>query len=166
MSKNNILSPFKPSGHKHQKCLQSAIATAKKHCAELGLRLTPLRQRVLELVWQSHEPVKAYDILAQLKNDQGASAPPTVYRALDFLQEEGLVHKIESLNAYVGCGNPVESHSSQFLICQQCGIVAELDDPDIRNLLMKKASSLGFRIQDEMVEIKGLCQECINVDKG
>lgn len=160
MSKNKIISPFKSPAHEHNDCLQSAIKMAKSHCEESGLRLTPLRQQVLELVWQSHEPVKAYDVLDKLKHDHASSAPPTVYRALDFLQKQGLVHKIESLNAYVGCGNPEESHSGQFFICHDCGSVAELDDDDIRGLIKKKASQIGFNIDNEMIEIKGHCQEC------
>lgn len=165
MKKNRILSPFKPATHKHQECLQSAIEAAKQHCDISGQRLTPIRQRVLELVWQSHEPVKAYDVLDELKQGHSSSAPPTVYRALDFLQEQGLVHKIESLNAYVGCGNPEESHTGQFFICHDCGSVAELDDADIRELIQKKANRFGFKIDDEMVEINGHCQECRNSGK-
>jgi Fur family transcriptional regulator, zinc uptake regulator len=160
MKKSKVISPFKPAVHKHQDCLKSAIKAAKLHCDVLGLRLTPLRERVLELVWQSHEPVKAYDILDELKQGHSSSAPPTVYRALDFLQEQGLVHKIESLNAYVGCGDPKEIHSGQFFICHDCGTVAELDDEDIRELIQKKAKRFGFKVDDEMVEIKGQCQEC------
>jgi len=161
MKKNRVISPFKPARHKHQECLESAIKTAQAHCDVLGLRLTPIRQRVLELVWQSHEPVKAYDVLDDLKQGHASSAPPTVYRALDFLQEQGLVHKIESLNAYIGCGNPQESHTGQFFICRDCGSVAELDDVDISGLIQKKASRFGFKIDNEMIEIKGHCQECI-----
>jgi Fur family zinc uptake transcriptional regulator len=165
MNKNKLISPFRSASHHHQECLQSAIAAAKKHCDNSGLRLTPIRQRVLELVWQNHEPVKAYDILDKLKQAKSSSAPPTVYRALDFLQDEGLVHKIESLNAYVGCGNPKEMHKSQFFICHDCGAVAELDDKDIRDLLQKKAQRFGFKIDDEMVEIKGRCQACRQAEK-
>jgi len=161
MSKSKVISPFKPSAHKHQDCLQSAVKAAKSHCDEFGLRLTPLRQQVLELVWQSHEPVKAYDVLDKLKQEHSSSAPPTVYRALDFLQEQGLVHKIESLNAYVGCGNPENSHSGQFFICQSCGSVAELADTDISSLIQKKAVQMGFKVNDEMVEINGHCHECL-----
>lgn len=160
MKKNKVISPFKPGAHKHQECQESAIATAKVHCDASGLRLTPIRQRVLELVWQSHEPVKAYDVLDKLKQNHASSAPPTVYRALDFLQEQGFVHKIESLNAYVGCGNPEESHTGQFFICCDCGSVAELDDADISGLIQKKAKRFGFKVDNEMVEIKGHCQEC------
>ena len=165
MTKNKIISPFKPSIHEHSDCLKSAIQAAKSRCDESGIRLTPLRQQVLELVWQSHEPVKAYDVLDSLKKEHSSSAPPTVYRALDFLQEQGLVHKIESLNAYVGCGNPEETHSGQFFICHDCGSVAELDDADISSLIKKKANRLGFKIDDEMVEIKGHCQECLDSGK-
>lgn len=164
--KNRIRTPFKSLKHRHIDCQKSALETAKKHCQESGVRLTPLRERVLALIWQNHEPVKAYDILDQLKHEHSSSAPPTVYRALDFLQEEGLVHKIESLNAYVGCGDPVETHSGQFLICHKCGAVAELDDVDIRQLLKKKARQIGFEIHGEMIEIKGCCQECNNSNKN
>jgi Fur family zinc uptake transcriptional regulator len=165
VSKSKLISPFKPASHKHQECLQSAIDAAKKHCDAAGIRLTPIRLRVLELVWQNHEPVKAYDILDKLKQAKSSSAPPTVYRALDFLQDEGLVHKIESLNAYVGCGNPKDVHKGQFFICHDCGSVAELDDDEIRDLLQKKAKLFGFEINDEMVEIKGYCQECRGLKK-
>ena len=103
--------------------------------------------------------------LDELKQAKSSSAPPTVYRALDFLQDEGLVHKIESLNAYVGCGNPKDLHEGQFFICLDCGSVAELDDDDIRELLQKKAKRFGFAISDEMVEIKGHCQECQSLGK-
>ncbi len=159
--KNKVIMPFRSAKHQHRKCQKIALDSAKKLCESQGQRLTPLRQRVLELVWQTHEPVKAYDILDQLKDEHSSSAPPTVYRALDFLQEQGLVHKIESLNAYIGCGGPDESHEhSQFLICQQCGAVAELDDIDITNLLNEKVSELGFTMQTGMVEIVGVCAIC------
>jgi Fur family zinc uptake transcriptional regulator len=160
LSKNKVISPFIPASHKHQDCLKAAIVAAKSHCDAVGISLTPIRQRVLELIWQDHEPVKAYDILDTLKQSKSSSAPPTVYRALDFLQDEGLVHKIESLNAYIGCGNPRNTHKGQFFICHDCGFVAELDDDEIRRLFQKKAKRFGFEINDEIVEIKGYCQEC------
>lgn len=140
--------------------MKAAIVAAKSHCDAVGISLTPIRQRVLELIWEDHEPVKAYDILDTLKQSKSSSAPPTVYRALDFLQDEGLVHKIESLNAYIGCGNPRNTHKGQFFICHDCGFVAELDDDEIRRLFQKKAKRFGFEINDEIVEIKGYCQEC------
>jgi Fur family zinc uptake transcriptional regulator len=104
MSKNQIVSPFVGPNHKHAYCLKSALVKVELRCNQRGLRLTAIRRRVLELVWKNHEPVKAYDILEILKTEKKGAAPPTVYRALDFLLQEGFVHKIESLNAYIGCG--------------------------------------------------------------
>lgn len=160
MNENHIVMPFQEQGHVHQNCLDAALAAAEKACLSRGARLTQLRRRVLELVWNSHEPVKAYDILDQLRGAGFSSAPPTVYRALDFLQTGGMVHKIESLNAYVGCAKPEHRHFSQFLICHACGSVAELDDAEIRKILAEKAGKLGFHIDHELIEIKGLCSAC------
>lgn len=136
------------------------MARAKADCARQGLRLTAVRQRVLELVWGSHKPVKAYDILDVLRNEQKGAAPPTVYRALDFLQQHGFVHRIESLNAYVGCGAPGHNNTAQFLICHQCRMVAELDDTDIGSLIADKADRLGFSIRHQTIEVQGLCMQC------
>jgi len=160
MMKTNVITPFKEHSHVHQQCADAALSVAENTCKLRGVRLTKLRRRVLELVWSSHEPVKAYDILDILRDEHSGSAPPTVYRALDFLQEEGMVHRIESLNAYVGCGAPDHSHSSQFLICQSCGAVAEMNDTEIRNLIADKAADLGFKIDKEIIEIKGVCSQC------
>ena len=91
-----------------------------------GVRFTPLRRRVLELVWSSHKPVGAYALLDQLRNEDLGSAPPTVYRALDFLIENGLIHRIERMNAFVGCSHPGEAHRGFFLICGDCGNAEEL----------------------------------------
>ncbi len=166
LSENKILSPFRVAGHRHQLCLQAALEAAQRQCAASGQRLTRLRQRVLELIWQSHEPAKAYDILDSLKNDNMSSAPPTVYRALDFLRQQGLVHKIESQNAYIGCGDPTDAHSGQFFICNDCGTVAEIDDADIRHLLTQQAAYFGFKIGRQMIEIDGCCRECLAAQKS
>ena len=131
--------------------MESALTVAEQTCRARGVRLTNIRRRVLELVWRSHEPVKAYDILARLQDEHSGSAPPTVYRALDFLQTEGMVHKIESLNAYVGCGDPNHMHIGQFLICRDCGAVAEIDNDDVRILLAEKAANLGFQIDTQVI---------------
>ncbi len=162
MTNSRVIMPFKADDHPHQRCLEVALESAARKCAARGVRLTPLRRRVLELIWGSHAPVKAYDILDQLRREQIGSAPPTVYRSLDFLLAEGLIHKIQSLNAYVGCGEPVGKHTGQFLICDKCGDVAEMDDPEVRQLLAKKALVLGFHILNETIEIKGLCAACRN----
>jgi Fur family zinc uptake transcriptional regulator len=124
------------------------------------LRFTALRRRVLSLVWESHKPVGAYDILDRLGAEGRRAAPPTVYRALDFLIEAGLVHRLDSLNAFIGCPDPARSHSGQFLICRKCRTVLELDDPDIDGLVEGKARELGFSAVHQMLEIQGLCSDC------
>ncbi len=160
MTDDSVLMPFQANRHSHTRCVSDAISLAEDVCAERGLRLTKIRRRVLELVWGSHEPVKAYDILDKLKHEHQAAAPPTVYRALEFLLQERLIHRIESLNAYLGCGKPSQHHSGQFLICLQCGRVAELDDHDVTELLSSRAEAQGFVVEHQIIELAGLCQSC------
>ncbi len=124
------------------------------------MRLTALRRRVLELVWRGHRPVGAYEILNRLGGAGRAAAPPTVYRALDFLLGQGLVHRIESRNAFIGCADPGASHSGQFLICDRCGNTLELDDDDIAGSVRRSAEQLGFRVAGQLVEVRGLCPAC------
>lgn len=146
--------------HDHDRCIHSALVAAETLCAERRVRLTALRRRVLELVWRGHRPVKAYDILAALRDEHAAAAPPTVYRALDFLLQEGLIHRIESLNAYVGCAEPEGQHAGQFLICTECGTVGELNDPGIDALLQARVGQLGFRLRRQTIELDGICPRC------
>lgn len=146
--------------HDHASCIEDALAEAVAICAERGARLTDLRRRVLELVWTSHEPVGAYDILSRLGGDGRKAAPPTVYRALDFLLEQGLVHRIESLNAFVGCASPKAPHSGQFLLCTGCGTATEIADPGIQTALGAAAKRIGFRPGHVTIEVKGLCRHC------
>lgn len=160
MGRNPIIAPFRDANHSHGRCLDAALAKAEQACRVRGARLTPLRRRVLALIWGSHEPVKAYAILERLRRQQGRAAPPTVYRALEFLIQAGLVHRIESLNAYIGCGEPGHARTSQFLICRQCGEVAELEDEDILALLARRAGKLGFTIRSQTIEVQGCCARC------
>ncbi|MBM4202103.1 MAG: hypothetical protein FJ189_12570, partial [Gammaproteobacteria bacterium] len=102
--------PNAPSAHDHDDCIHRALASAERLCAERGVRFTPVRRRVLELIWRSHEAVKAYDLLEQLKTFDPAAKPTTVYRALDFLREQGLIHRVESLNAFIGCSDVGHQH--------------------------------------------------------
>lgn len=154
------LSSFQAPGHDHDRCVADALARAETVCGARRARLTPTRRRVLELVWQAHRPVLAYDLLERLRAEHPRAAPPTVYRALEFLQSHGLVHRIESLNAYVGCADPAHPHSGQFLICDQCRAVAELDDPHIGAIIEQRARAAGFRCQSQTVEIRGRCPQC------
>ncbi len=146
--------------HDHRRCVTRALTAAEKICSDRKLRLTPLRRRVLELVWNRHAPIGAYDILGALKKGEGALEPPTVYRALRFLQDAGLVHRIDSLNAFIGCESPESAHTAQFLVCRNCSRVVELDDPGISRLLVQKARVVGFVTDAQDIEIKGLCAAC------
>jgi len=155
-----VLRKFTQGRHKHSICVNTALNAAVANCRLEGKSLTPLRRRVLELVWSSHEPVKAYDILDRMRHEKKGAAPPTVYRALDFLQQQGLVHRIESLNAYIGCGAPGHEGTGQLLICRDCGEVAEIDDPEIIELIAAKSRNLGFAISSPTIEVAGLCGRC------
>jgi Fur family zinc uptake transcriptional regulator len=146
--------------HDHDHCIADALAAAEALCAQRGIRLTETRRRVLELVWRGHAPVGAYEILEALRTEGRGAQPPTVYRALDFLIEQGLVHRIESRNAFIGCTRPSERHSYQFLICRNCGSVAELTNPRIAEAIEAGAAAEGFATQRSTVEIEGQCAEC------
>jgi Fur family zinc uptake transcriptional regulator len=146
--------------HDHAACIDAALDRAAELCARRGARLTRLRRRVLELVWQSHAAVKAYDLLAKLDRKAGAAKPPTVYRALDFLMAHGLVHRLESLNAYVGCPQPEAPHEGQFLICHACGQVSEFEASAIQNAIAMQAADLGFAVEQRTVEVRGVCRGC------
>ncbi len=154
------VSPFKSTRHDHGSCVGTALDRATAVCATRGVRLTELRRQVLELVWQGHEPVGAYAVLEALRLRHPGAAPPTVYRALDFLIEQGLIHRIESLNAYVGCPRPERPHVSQFLICTGCHAAAELDDPAIAKAVVRRAGELGFTVERQTIELRGYCARC------
>ena len=154
-----VADPNRP--HDHNQCVSDALETAEQVCKRTGARLTTLRKRVLELVWQSHRPLGAYDLLETLaREDDRRPAPPTVYRALDFLQEHGLVHRIASLNAFIGCARPEHTHQSHFLICRGCRVALELDHTLIHPAIAEVAKQVGFAAETEIVEITGLCQHC------
>lgn len=147
-------------GHDHSHCVEGALERAEAVCEARGLRLTPLRRQVLELVWASHKPVGAYDVLKAMTDDGRNAAPPTVYRALDFLIQAGLVHRLDSLNAYIGCPDPAHAHTGQFLICRECMDVIELDISSISDRIDTAASEAGFVAEQQMLEVRGLCARC------
>lgn len=156
-----FITPLANQPHDHSRCVHSALAEADTLCEQKGLRLTALRRRVLELVWQSHKPLGAYDILGVLSEQDGRrAAPPTVYRALDFLLEHGLVHRIASLNAFMGCVHPEHAHQGQFLICRACHVAVELEHPTISEAINGGAASIGFAVETQTVEVVGLCANC------
>ena len=153
-------SAFHEGGHEHEACIEDALARAEAVCRERGVRLTPLRRRVLELVWGSHRAVKAYDLLAALGDAAGTAKPPTVYRALEFLMAQGLVHRIDSLNAFVGCPQPNRRHSAQFLICGDCGEVSEMNAASIDRAVADQAEVSGFALSRTIIEVHGTCPRC------
>ena len=148
--------------HHHNECIKSALSNAEKICLDKGLRLTELRKRVLELVWESHGPVKAYDILDKLGGKNATAKPPTVYRSLDFLTEHGLVHKLNSLNAYVGCSHPAQKHACYFLICNQCCEVKECCNEVLTSAIDTTSATHNFMVSSVTLEIEGLCEHCAN----
>ena len=148
------------TAHDHGDCIAAALTAADRLCSRRGVRLTKLRRRVLELVWSGHAPVGAYDLLRRLTLERERAAPPTVYRALDFLLEQGLIHRIESLNAFVGCADPEEAHTGQFLICDGCGVAAEVEDAQIDRAISRSAASHAFAVERKTVEIRGRCPGC------
>jgi Fur family transcriptional regulator, zinc uptake regulator len=160
-----LAGPFE-ADHDHDSCIDTALDSAAQLCAKRAARLTALRREVLRLVWRGHEPAGAYALLAALRRSHPGAAPPTVYRALDFLIEQGLIHRIESLNAYVGCARPERPHVSQFLICSKCSAAAELDDPLIAEAVLRRAGELGFAVERQTIELRGLCPRCRRRDRA
>ncbi|MGH8317451.1 MAG: Fur family transcriptional regulator [Steroidobacteraceae bacterium] len=152
--------PRQRPSHDHKHCVERAVAAAERVCAARQFNLTPIRKRVLEIVWRQHEPIGAYAVLAELAKAGGKPAPQTVYRALEFLQEAGLVHRLHTLNAFLGCDRPEDAHSGQFLVCSRCRRVAEIEDSVLNRTLKERARSLGFRLDASPVEIKAICNHC------
>lgn len=150
---------FNCTENDHQHCIKQALTHAETVCRQQNKRFTTIRRRVLKLVWRQHKPIGAYQLL-ELLQQNNRTAPPTVYRALDFLQQLGLVHRIASLNAYVGCSRPHKPHDGQFLICEACHALAELDAPEITAAINQSAAVSGFKTARQTIEIMGLCPNC------
>lgn len=146
--------------HNHRQCIATAMTVADAICQQRGIRFTRIRRRVLEMIWASHQPVPAYALLQQLRREKQNAEPPTIYRALDFLLAHHLVHKIESLNAYIGCARPQHRHAGQFLICRDCKQVAELDDTELQQMIETKAARAGLQAARHTIEITGSCRRC------
>ena len=147
-----------PEHHVHD--ARGYLRAVETACTERGVRLSPLRAQVLGLIAAAGKPVKAYDLLDSMKAENGSSAPPTVYRALEFLLEQGFIHRLASVNAFVGCHHPHERHSVPFLICDGCQSATELEDERITRLLDAQAMALGFQPRAQTLEVHGLCATC------
>ena len=151
---------FPEPGHNHINCTDELIARAERTCSRRGARLTAQRREVLACVAQSHAAAGAYEIIDRMATHGARPAPITVYRALDFLLAHGLVHKIESLNAYVACSHSHDGTPAALLICELCGAVSELDVPEGFAALARSAREQGFTPSNTVVEMSGHCGHC------
>ena len=153
--------PFPAPDHDHDRCSSDAMAIAEAVCAERGQRLTPIRRKVLGVLLGSHNPLGAYEIIDRLAPKGPRPAPITAYRALDFLRDNGLVHRIESRNAFVAC---VNNHASGdlvvFLLCERCGAVGEAASTAVADQLKAAARAAGFTPKTPVIEITGICSHC------
>lgn len=142
----------------------SIMCEVEKACESRSLRLTPTRRRVLELITNADGPVKAYELLELLskedKQNKRRTAPPTVYRALEFLLDNHFIHRLETLNAFVSCVHPDEDHNGQFLICQQCDAVVEVPGDSLSSEVLAAADKHGFAASKQVVEVYGKCNNC------
>jgi Fur family zinc uptake transcriptional regulator len=148
--------------HTHSNCMNTAMKRAETLCNQRNIRFTPIRKKILALILEQHMPIKAYDILAKLSDADHIEKPPTVYRALEFLLENQLIHKIDSINSYIGCEFAHKQHQSQFLVCDSCNEVMELQEPLLNSALTETSQSKGFVVRQSHVEIHGVCADCAN----
>ena len=136
------------------------LEAAAQACTGRGARLTDLRREVLRLILEADAPPTAYQLLDRLRRSRTGAVPPTVYRALDFLLAQRLIHKLERLNAFIACVESGHRHTAQFLICRQCGTVAEIEDRAAAQALEDAAEREGFHPGNAVVEIEGTCAAC------
>lgn len=144
----------------HTQCAPSALAHAEAVCLARGARLTAIRRAVLAEIWADHEGTKAYELINRLSREGNPVKPPTVYRALDFLLAHGLIHRIESLNAFVGCSHPEAPHQAIMLICDRCGTIHEQSSEALNALLGSIALKQQFTTFRQSIELRGLCPDC------
>lgn len=152
------------SNHDHGLCVADAMAEVEARCAAEGLRLTPVRRRVLEILLESHRAMRAYEVLERMQAEGLGAQPPAAYRVLDFLTSNGFAHRIEALNAFVACTHPGEHHVPAFLHCRICDGVVEtvtsVGSVQGDSLLDAAAQAAGFRIEARTVEAHGICSIC------
>jgi len=142
-------------------CVEEALAAAERTCLDQGLRFTPVRRKVLEILLADHRALGAYAILDQLRVAGFGSQPPVAYRALEFLTKNGFAHKVERLNAFVACAHPGRHHNPAFMICRKCDSVAETSATPVRQSLGIAAQASGFQIERTVLEAEGVCPACV-----
>jgi Fur family zinc uptake transcriptional regulator len=146
--------------HDHGLCASDALTRAEAMLEGRPQRLTPVRRRVLQILLEAHRALGAYEVLNRLAAEGFGNQPPVAYRALEFLEEQGLVHRIRRLNAFAACMHPGEAHAPAFLICRACNLVAEAPAAAVTAALAEAADTLGFTIERSTVEALGLCPAC------
>jgi Fur family zinc uptake transcriptional regulator len=154
---------FPSPDHDHGRCSADAMAHAEALCAARGQRLTPIRRQVLETLAASHRTLGAYEIMDRMAAQGPRPAPITVYRALDFLLDNGLVHRIESRNAFLACigdHHKSETGTTVFLICERCGAVGEASSAAVAETLATAARAAGFTPKARVIEVTGICAHC------
>jgi Fur family zinc uptake transcriptional regulator len=147
-----------PELHTHG--AQAFVHAVESACRARGLKLTPIRAEALKQIAEAGKPVKAYDLLERMRGGPGASAPPTVYRALDFLLEHGFIHRLVSINAFLACHHPAMAHVVPILICKRCETALELEDESLADQLDALARAQGFAPSSTYLEVLGLCAQC------
>lgn len=152
------------SAHDHRRCVSTALEKADAYCRDNKLRFTPVRRRTLGILLESHSAIGAYEVLERLSEEGLGSKPPVAYRALAFLLENGFIHRIERLNAFVACAHPGASHNPAFLICRDCGSVAEASVGSTSGALTRTAKESGFHIEHTTIEAEGQCPKCQTQD--
>jgi Fur family zinc uptake transcriptional regulator len=154
---------FPAPDHDHRRCTADALRHAERVCAKRSQKFTPIRRQVLEALLSSHRPLGDYEVIEELAKTRPRPAPITVYRALDFLMENGLVHRIESRNAFLACAHDHdETAMVAFLICERCGLVGEVPAAPVAQSLNASARATGFTPRLSIVEITGVCAHCRN----
>jgi len=141
--------------------VKTLVTQAEQICEQRQQRFTALRKRVLTLVCQAKQPLGAYQLLNQLQSDGRSAAPPTIYRALDFLMAQGLIHRLASNNTYLACAHPQQDHEAVFLVCQHCGQTQEIHTDGINQSIQEKAAAYKFNVVHTSVEVTGMCQKCL-----
>lgn len=159
--KSSIRAVFPAPGHDHSVCSSDAIAHAEAVCAARSQRLTPIRRKVLEALLASHQPLGAYELIDRLAAHGERPAPITIYRALDFLRDNALVHRIESRNAFIACAHNHDSGDPVvFLICEKCGSVGEAAAKAVADTIKTASREAGFTPKTPVIEISGICTHC------
>jgi len=152
---------FPTPEHDHRTCFGSAVARAERAFEAQGLRLTELRRRVFEEIAASHHAVGAYDVLDRLARKGGRLAPISVYRAIDALIAAGVIHRLESRNAFFACHTShAEAHPKLVLACETCHRVAEVDGTSVFREMVAAVDAAAFVPRQTVVEISGVCRHC------